>query len=211
MGAIIQPHWDHPSLPFLFLLFLPLHGVGFAVFLFLVSRRKGNMFKALGFSDKTRGEIVRQFMAAVPVAVGFLLVSFLLTFLTSLVLQAMGMAPQPSPFFDYLQFQRPLLLAAALAGVAIIAPVTEEILFRFGLYEYLKSFGLPVPALLVAGIFALVHGDLHATPALFFLSLLLQAARKYSRGMFAPIFIHCFYNLLSSVFFLVLHTLGFAE
>jgi len=93
---------------------------------------------------------------------------------------------------------------AALWLVAAVAPVAEEIIFRGVL---LRSFSKNVSFALAntaqAGLFALMHFDLAATPMLFVLGLAAGFLARRSGGLLAPITLHAGFNLILGLYVLI--------
>jgi membrane protease YdiL (CAAX protease family) len=90
----------------------------------------------------------------------------------------------------------PLLLLGMIILAAVLAPVTEELLFRAGLFRYLrtrvsKGFALGLPAL----IFAVLHGNLVAFVPLFVLGVLFAYAYERTGRIAVPMIAHALFNL----------------
>lgn len=81
----------------------------------------------------------------------------------------------------------------------VVAPVTEEMIFR-GLFQtMIRSYlNRPWPAIVVTSVmFAMVHADLAHWPALFVLSMGLGYSYEKSGSLFRPIFMHAFFNAVA--------------
>lgn len=77
----------------------------------------------------------------------------------------------------------------------VVAPVAEELLFRGMLYLPLRSKTGPLVAgLIVATIFALIHGYLWGAPYLFVIGVLLAALVESTGGLTVPIIVHALHN-----------------
>ena len=81
--------------------------------------------------------------------------------------------------------------------------MTEEVIFRAGLFRYLRTrtsrgvaFGLP------AGIFAIMHGNLVAFGPLFALGLIFAVAYECTGRIAVPIIAHGLFNLNTVVLLL---------
>ncbi|MEM9017284.1 MAG: CPBP family intramembrane glutamic endopeptidase [Verrucomicrobiota bacterium] len=84
-------------------------------------------------------------------------------------------------------------LAVLMACVA--APVVEEFLFRGYMYGAVKEATNPVfSAVVIGGLFAVVHGNLPALVPLWALSLILCLAYEWTRCLWVPIGIHAVFN-----------------
>lgn len=87
-----------------------------------------------------------------------------------------------------------LLLMTLLA--AVVAPVTEELIFRAGLFRYLRtriprSLALALPAV----VFALLHGNLAAFVPLFALGVFFACAYERTGCIAVPMIAHALFNL----------------
>lgn len=86
---------------------------------------------------------------------------------------------------------------AALSIVAIvIAPAAEEMVFRGGLFGYLRtrmhrSFAVLIPSIL----FGLVHGNLRSFPLLVILGMINSVAYERTGRLTTPIVVHALVNL----------------
>jgi hypothetical protein len=85
--------------------------------------------------------------------------------------------------------------------VAVIAPLCEELFFRYALEGTLRgATGRPrCAALAVAVLFAAAHFSAEAFPALIAVSLIFSRAYAKSRNMAVPVLAHSFFNLTSAV------------
>lgn len=92
----------------------------------------------------------------------------------------------------------PVLLILLCFTAVIVAPVSEEILFRGYLYPASKRFIGRVPAVLFSAlIFAAIHHNAMALLPLCFLALLLAIAYEVSGSIWAPIGIHFLFNAVT--------------
>lgn len=96
------------------------------------------------------------------------------------------------------------LLLVALIGLAVgVAPVVEEVVFRAGVYRFLKGKVPVFLALLISGaLFGLVHGNLHSLPGLIAVGVCLGIAYELSGNLRVPIFFHALFNLNSVIWIL---------
>jgi membrane protease YdiL (CAAX protease family) len=86
----------------------------------------------------------------------------------------------------------------------LVAPVTEELFFRGGLYRFLKS-RLPAPVAVAAAsfLFALSHFNLESFLPLFVLGWLLARLYERTGQIAAPILFHALFNLASILLILL--------
>lgn len=90
----------------------------------------------------------------------------------------------------------PALLGFMIILAAVVAPVTEELIFRAGIFRYLRtriprSLALILPALL----FALLHGNLTALVPLFALGVFFAYAYERTGRIVVPMIAHALFNL----------------
>lgn len=197
-----------PSLALLVAGLLPLHGVGLGIFLWLAARALGaDLWSGLGLKGIPPRRLITQFLVAIPLSLFFLVAVGVVSQTCVVILDVLGVPSSPPELFSFMRMDQPVLAGASILAVTVLAPFAEEIIFRFGCFEFLRSLSVAKPGLWVAGVFALIHGQLFAIPGLFLLSLLLQAARARGRGLWFPIFIHAFYNFFASFFFLLAQSL----
>ncbi|MCC5789423.1 MAG: CPBP family intramembrane metalloprotease [Opitutales bacterium] len=89
--------------------------------------------------------------------------------------------------------------------VVILAPLWEEIVFRGGLFRYLKNCLPGSLALLLSAIcFSLIHGQPAQFGGILILGLILALVYQKSGSLLAPILMHAFFNAntLLGLFFL---------
>lgn len=95
-------------------------------------------------------------------------------------------------------------LAGTLLMGAAVAPASEEFIFRGYLYGALKRFaGFPFAALATAALFALVHGNAAAAPALFLLALALSAGYELTGSLWVPTIMHAVFNATMMLLLLI--------
>lgn len=93
--------------------------------------------------------------------------------------------------------QRIMIIVLAVA----VAPVAEELVFRFFLYGVLKRyFGIVVGLLINALLFAAVHQHLPSFAPLFVLGCCFTLAYEWSGSMLVPMTMHSLFNSFTLVF-----------
>ncbi|MFA5257390.1 MAG: CPBP family intramembrane glutamic endopeptidase [Opitutales bacterium] len=101
----------------------------------------------------------------------------------------------------------PLAFAAMLLLAALIAPVVEELVFRAGLYRFLKGRMRQNTAIIIsAALFATLHANVMAFPTLMFLGVALCVAYESTGNIKVPMFFHAIFNV-NSIFLIVLQSL----
>ncbi|WP_309380023.1 CPBP family intramembrane glutamic endopeptidase [Cerasicoccus frondis] len=82
-----------------------------------------------------------------------------------------------------------------IALAVIVAPISEELLFRGFIYRYLKGRMPMVVAMVVsAGIFSLIHFNWLAAAPLFLLGMILCWAYEKNANILVPICLHAVFN-----------------
>jgi membrane protease YdiL (CAAX protease family) len=90
------------------------------------------------------------------------------------------------------------------AAAVLLAPVTEEVLFRGILYPSIKQFGYPRLALWITSLlFAAVHMNTVTFVPLAALALVLTALYEWTDNLLAPVMAHVLFNALNFAMLLV--------
>lgn len=88
--------------------------------------------------------------------------------------------------------------ALAFISLVVIAPVSEEIIFRGYLFGKLRQYSPTwVAVLITAGLFALAHGQINVGIDTFALGTVLCLLRIYSGSLWAPIMLHALKNAVA--------------
>lgn len=89
----------------------------------------------------------------------------------------------------------PAMLGMLVVLAVVVAPLTEEILFRGYLYPVSKRFIGRWPAMIFGAlVFAAIHNNAQALVPLFALAILLTLAYEFTGSIWAPIGIHTLFN-----------------
>ena len=90
----------------------------------------------------------------------------------------------------------PLLLGSLVVLASIVAPITEELIFRAGLFRYART-RLPrwAALLLPAVLFGALHGNLASFPQLVTLGVLFSLAYERTGNIAVPMVAHALFNL----------------
>jgi membrane protease YdiL (CAAX protease family) len=153
-----------------------------------------------GRPGKTSGPAVPT-AALVPAAGATFLILLPLITATSLgwqfVLARLGLEAVPQDLVGmFLSVDSPLLLAAMILLATVVAPVSEELVFRAGLFRYLRG-RVPRWAALVlpAMLFAALHANLASFVPLTVLGMLFALAYERTGRIAVPIVAHGLFNL----------------
>lgn len=133
---------------------------------------------------------ISTFLIALPVIGG-------VGFLWKIIIEFFGYAAGEQDMVDLLRnADDPVLLIWMIFLAAILAPVTEELIFRAGLFRYLRTripriLALMLPALL----FAMLHGNLAAFLPLCTLGVIFACAYERTGSIAVPMIAHALFNL----------------
>ena len=80
----------------------------------------------------------------------------------------------------------------------VLAPLGEELCFRYVIFKNLEHRAGPFPALLLTSfLFAGVHFNLQVMPSLFLLGLWLGTLYRRTGSLLAPVIAHSLFNAVS--------------
>jgi uncharacterized protein len=89
----------------------------------------------------------------------------------------------------------PLLLATLVVMAVVVAPLTEEVMFRGYFYPVAKRYIGRAEAIIFSSlVFAVIHHNAMALLPLFVLAVLLALAYEFTGSIWAPIGIHTLFN-----------------
>ena len=133
---------------------------------------------------------VTVFLIAIPVINGIGLV-------WKLIVEAFGFSANEQDMVGlFRDCDDPVRCLAMVVLATVLAPVTEELVFRAGLFRFLRSrlppgLGLTIPAM----VFALLHGNLVAVVPLCALGVFFAIAYEQTGRISVPIIAHALFNL----------------
>jgi membrane protease YdiL (CAAX protease family) len=165
-----------------------------ALFALLARRRSaGGAWRALGFGRpglaRETGRALLRYARVAP----FLL----LAGVVSVRLYEAILGPPGRPVLDRLAGGSPSLLPVVLAGVVVVGPLLEEILFRGFLQNALAArFGARAAILLASGCWALGHEPVAWLPILLF-GLFLGGLYRSVGALGVLVGVHAFHNALT--------------
>lgn len=113
--------------------------------------------------------------------------------------QISGPNTNPQPIVEFLLDHSGWRERLAVAAVAVVlAPLTEEVIFRGCLYGVARKFAGRWPAIIfTAVVFALIHGHLPSLPGLMILAVTLALVYERTGSLWAPIGLHALFNGLT--------------
>lgn len=100
----------------------------------------------------------------------------------------------------FLQEEDPILFGLLLFMAVIMAPVSEELLFRASIYRFCRGrLGIPWSILISGALFAIMHQNLLSFPSLLLVGVFLCLVYEISGNIKTAIAFHAFFNLNSIV------------
>lgn len=114
-------------------------------------------------------------------------------------LQTVGLPTGRQELVDlFLQTRSPVSLGFLVALALVVAPVGEELVFRVGIFRYLRTRTPRWVAFAVsAGLFALLHCNWMSSLPLFILGLVFAVSYERTGRMAVPVVAHALFNLNS--------------
>jgi len=130
------------------------------------------------------------FLAALPMVA-------LSGFISTTVLRAVGVNTEQQELVDMLTRSDSRLLVAAMATLAVvIAPIIEELVFRAGVFRYLRTRVPGISAYLISGIFfSALHANAAAFVPLVMFGIVLAFVYERTGRLAICMFAHAFFNL----------------
>ena len=125
--------------------------------------------------------------------------------LVGLVSEALGFEFREQDGIEFLRRGTPAGKAVILFSVVVVVPVAEELFFRYALERSLEG-ALASRAKAVAYtalLFALMHGNVHAVPALFLVAAGCSFIYRRTGTLLAPMAAHAIFNLSSAMLVLL--------
>jgi len=133
----------------------------------------------------------------------------LLIFSFGILLAKTGIPAKAPPVMEIIKNCNWQSFAIIAFGAIIIAPLSEEIIFRRVFYGFLSKRMNPVSAaVLVSGLFAGIHQSILQFPALFILGLVLQFLYVRFNSLYPAIILHVLQNSISISLLLLLKISG---
>jgi uncharacterized protein len=115
----------------------------------------------------------------------------------TVLLRASGVSDQPQDLIGiFAETQSPLVIASMLVVACVLAPLSEELMFRAGLYRYLRQRLGRMPALLLSSVcFGALHGNWAGFLPLAVLGMILAVVYEATGSIRVVIVAHSLFNL----------------
>jgi len=156
-----------------------------------------NPAKAFGLGRVTRKTI--------PTALIWILLAYpIVTALSMLFVAFANELPDEQAPVKFLREQKdPANIALMIVFAVVIAPISEELLFRGYLYGVMKRYGGALASMLVSAmLFSAIHVHPGSFLALFGLAICLTLVYEHTGTLWAPIIMHAVFNAISVAFIL---------
>lgn len=180
----------------------------FAMIHWLLVIRRGASWRGIGYRLRDRQRVLRAVIAGmVAVWVGISAIAWLLDHLTTFHVagNARELLPNGASHLTLPQYIVLLFL------VAVMAPITEETLFRGVLYQAIRrdsaatlpaTVSVAVAAVLSGTVFGLIHiiggsDVVHALPVLVYFGIVLGITFQYADSLYASMLLHAVNNALA--------------
>ena len=175
---------------------LVFHWAGLAFVVVLLARRRMPWKSAFGL---TRSRFFKRLVQGAVFLLATMPVLLFYTLLYHVGLQLTGHEPQLQDVVFAISDETSTGIRIYFVLLAtIIAPFFEEILFRgIALPIFAKRLGLGPAIILVAVIFAMIHGHVPSLVPLFLLSVALSVAYIYTESLWVSIVMHGLFNALT--------------
>lgn len=192
LSLFVATRGDEPlSLPQQLAFSSAANGLGLGLALGLLSRRPGAL-ATLGFSARPVGFSL---VAGVSAWLVFLPVLALAKACNQAMLKALGHAPAVQDHLQSFLSEGGAQSLWAWAGMGVILPICEEILFRGALYGGLRRLLSPTAAAVISGLlFGVIHDPVVMLPVAA-LGVLLAWVYERSGSLMAPCVLHVTQNL----------------
>ena len=139
-----------------------------------------------------------QYIMTAAGTMGVYIVLAALTGLFVYILRKIGIQPREQAVIELFRNGSGTEIAILIPAVVLLAPIGEELCFRYVFFRNLEFHcGRRIAALLTALLFAAVHMNLQVFPALFLLSLWLSEVYRRTGSLLTAIFAHSVFNSLT--------------
>ncbi len=193
------PYFPEDQVAALWLGLLPIHGGPLLAVLgalhYWVPR--GGRSSVLGLSATGFRLMVRHWPRYLSLMLVIYAGAMVLNMVSVAISVSLGHQPSPHPLVPaLLENPSPALYVSVFAAAVLIAPASEEILFRVVLFDSVRSLGWWSAAILASFVFAAVHANPVHFPSLFFLGMCLQWLRTRSGSLWPCVLGHAVFNLI---------------
>lgn len=101
-------------------------------------------------------------------------------------------------FFAAVRDHQWLAIGLTVFSAAIIAPISEEFVFRGYIYGVIKRYAGPLVGIIfTSALFAAVHFNALSLPSLFFFAIGLTLLYEVTGCLWVPMVVHCLFNTVS--------------
>ncbi len=190
---LMKGHDELPASTMLLVSLLPLHVIAAGIFVYKLSPAILQLGADLVLQWRTSE--AHPWKKLIVLFLGAVFSTIAINLLTGLVCMLFEKKMEVQEIVGKIQDSQDLVFIL-LSGVAVVvlAPVTEELLFRLGMYNVLLTRMPPLAATAVTSLFfAAAHGQASMIPGLFVIGLFLQHAKNRC-GLRQSMLLHACYN-----------------
>jgi len=166
---------------------------GICITMYFVGK-PGNLLRKFKMVDLHPNHISVSFIATIIV----LFTAANVVYVYHKILKVFYIEIKPPPIEQILKGSDSISLWLMCFGIIVLAPISEEIIFRRFIFAYLAARGGFISAmLLTAGLFAVIHMSLYSLPALFLLGIGFQLIYLKFGSLYPAILMHSFNNAIA--------------
>jgi membrane protease YdiL (CAAX protease family) len=148
-------------------------------------------------------------MITPAVAIGMLFLCGSLTLKFQAVLKFLHIPVEPPPFLQVIMKCGPEALIAMGFAAIVLAPISEELVFRRFLFGFMAARLGMIPSIIITSFaFALVHNSLLQLPGLFLLGVAFQVIYLHYRSLYPAILLHAANNTIAFMVILLFKTMN---
>ena len=136
---------------------------------------------------------------------------FLFNILYALILKFFGIEVPPDNFEELMPDKfTPSILLWTYLTVAIIVPITEEIIFRGILYKaFRQRWSVRLSIIISSAIFALIHMEFYRFIPLMFIGAIAAYLLEKTRSIYTPVIFHAAINAISISLLIMMKKFGY--
>lgn len=133
-------------------------------------------------------------------------------FVFTILLSSLGFKPDTPILFKIIQSCSTEGFILIAISAVIIAPLSEEIIFRHIIFNYLKSkMSTPLALVTSALLFASIHMNLPQLPGLFMLGVVLQLLYIHFKSLYPCILLHILQNSIALLILLLVKSFNLIQ
>jgi len=173
---------------------------GLCMIMYFVGR-PGRLLRKFKMIDLHRNHISFGFIGAIVALIGIANIMYIYLG----ILKKIGVKLEKPVVEEILKNSEPNSLWIIIFAVIVLAPISEEIIFRRFIFGFLAPrCGLIIAMVITAALFAAIHMSLYSLPALFLLGIAFQLIYLKFGSIYPAIIMHAFNNAIAVTLILLL-------